>query len=83
MPLGQFIVVRVSGVSDRLEEVLVAWRSSHVLGRAAAFSFDQPWLELARQGAVRQLPGQMMSPVVSEVVGVDERSVSCGHESLL
>ena len=83
MPLSQFSVVRVSGIGDCLEEVLVTWRSSHVLGRAAAFSFDQPWIELARQGAIRQLRGQLMSPVVAEVVGVDERSVPCGCESLL
>ena len=83
VPPGQLVVVGMSGIGDRLKELLVARRPAHVLGRAPPFSFDQLGIELALQEAVGRLCGQPMPPVVTEVVSVAEWGAACGRERLL
>lgn len=78
-PLEHVLVFVVGGVGEDLPEVGVAPGAAAVLGRAGSLGGDQCGVVGVGIGVEQVFDGDLVLPVVAEVVGVAEASADVGE----
>jgi hypothetical protein len=76
-PFEQFVVPWVAGVTDRREELLVAGHPAAVLGRASTLAPQADRTAAALTCGEDPLDEDLVLPVVTEVVPVEEAATLC------